>query len=104
MTSRPDGTPAKDVLPWTHGRRVWTDRKGNAQDRIGWHCKAPPTPRPLYGLDRLAARPAAPALVCEGEKTADAAGLLFPDTSASLRRVAARRRASRTGRRCKAGG
>ena len=74
-----DGSPDKDVLPWTFGRRVWTNRKGNAQDRTGWHCKAPPTPRPLYGLDRLASRPDAPVLVCEGEKTADAAAALFPD-------------------------
>lgn len=36
-------------------------------------------PRPLYGLDRLAARPDAPVLVVEGEKTAEAAGKLFPD-------------------------
>jgi len=35
--------------------------------------------RPLYGLDRLAARPDAPVLVVEGEKTADAAAKLFPD-------------------------
>lgn len=35
-------------------------------------------PRPLYGLDRLAAAPAAPVLIVEGEKTADAAADLFP--------------------------
>lgn len=35
--------------------------------------------KPLYGLDRLAARPTAPVLVVEGEKTADAANKLFPD-------------------------
>ncbi len=74
-----DGTPAKDVRPWTFGRRIWTDRKGKAQDRTGWHPKAPPTPRPLYGLDGLAARPAAPVLVTEGEKAADAASAIFPD-------------------------
>jgi uncharacterized protein (DUF927 family) len=45
----------------------------------GWKWKAPPEPRPLYGLDRLAARPDAPVLVCEGEKAADAAGELLPD-------------------------
>ena len=74
-----DGTPTKDVRPWTYGRRVWTDRNGEERDRTGWHCKAPPSPRPLYGLDRLAARPDAPIIICEGEKAADAAGLLFPD-------------------------
>ena len=45
----------------------------------GWRWKAAPEPRPLYGLDRLAARPAAPVLVVEGEKAADAAVGIFPD-------------------------
>lgn len=44
-----------------------------------WRWEAWPTPRPLYGLDRLASRPSAPVLVCEGEKSADAAGRLAPD-------------------------
>ncbi|WBK01902.1 hypothetical protein [Methylocystis parvus] len=44
-----------------------------------WRWEAWPTPRPLYGLDRLAARPSAPVLICEGEKAADAAGRLAPD-------------------------
>ncbi|MBT6546442.1 MAG: topoisomerase, partial [Rhodobacteraceae bacterium] len=35
--------------------------------------------RPLYGLDRLAARPSAPVIICEGEKAADAAQHLCPD-------------------------
>ncbi len=73
----PDGQPTKDVRPWTFGRRVWTDTKGRTQDRIGWHPKAPPSPRPLYGLDRLAGRPDAPVVVLEGEKAADAATGLF---------------------------
>ena len=34
---------------------------------------------PLYGLDRLAARPEAAALICEGEKAADAAAALLPE-------------------------
>jgi hypothetical protein len=45
----------------------------------GWRWRAPPEPRPLYGLDRLAARPDAPVLVVEGEKAADAAAVLFPE-------------------------
>ncbi|MDR1744628.1 MAG: DUF6371 domain-containing protein, partial [Planctomycetota bacterium] len=45
-----------------------------------WVEMAPPSPRPLYGLDRLAtAAPDTPILLVEGEKTADAAQLLFPD-------------------------
>jgi len=43
-----------------------------------WRWKAHPAPRPLYGLDRLAAKPGAPVLVVEGEKAADAAQELFP--------------------------
>jgi hypothetical protein len=44
-----------------------------------WRWLGFPKPRPLYGLDRLAARPDAPAVICEGEKAADAAGRLLPD-------------------------
>jgi putative DNA primase/helicase len=45
----------------------------------GWKWKAPPEPRPLYGLDRLAGRPNAPVVIAEGEKAADAAAALLPD-------------------------
>ncbi len=44
-----------------------------------WRAKLPPAPRPLYNLDKLAARSNAAVLFVEGEKTADAAGQLFPD-------------------------
>ena len=43
-------------------------------------CKGFAEPRPLYGLDRLAAHPEAPVLVVEGEKTADAPASFFPIT------------------------
>ena len=42
-----------------------------------WRWTAWLAPRPLYGLDRLAERPAAPVIVCEGEKAADAAARLL---------------------------
>lgn len=45
---------------------------------IKWKRKAPIEPRPLYGLDRLAAKPNAKVMVCEGEKATDAAARLFP--------------------------
>lgn len=44
-----------------------------------WAWKHPTGPRRLYGLDLLAARPAAPVLICEGEKATHAARELFPD-------------------------
>lgn len=47
--------------------------------KIEWRWLGAAPPRPLYGLDRLAARPADPAMICEGEKAADAAAVLFPD-------------------------
>lgn len=68
--ARFDTADGKQVLPLT----LW--REGDA---LRWHWKGLPQPRPLYGLDRLAARPDALVLVCEGEKDADAAGELLPD-------------------------
>lgn len=47
--------------------------------RVEWGFRAAPEPRPLYGLDRLAAKPEAPVIVCEGEKATDAATALFLD-------------------------
>lgn len=46
--------------------------------RQEWRPKNWDAPRPLYGLDRLAARPGVPVLVVEGEKAAEAAAALFP--------------------------
>jgi uncharacterized protein (DUF927 family) len=59
----------KDVIPLTLWRIAGAYR---------WQWKGLPAPRPLYGLDRLAGRPDAPVLICEGEKAADAAGELLP--------------------------
>jgi len=44
-----------------------------------WRWRGFPRPRPLYGLDRLAARPDAPVVIAEGEKAADAAAVLLPN-------------------------
>jgi hypothetical protein len=54
----PDGS--KTILPLCYGHN-------------GWQWKALPEPRPLYGLPKLKEMPAAPVLLVEGEKTADAA-------------------------------
>jgi hypothetical protein len=50
----------------------------SADGTLAWRYEAWPVPRPLYGLDHLAARPQAPVLICEGEKAADAAQRLLP--------------------------
>ena len=65
-----DGKPKKDYLPITYCEF------GNGSR--GWRSKGIPTPRPLYRLPELLARPDAPILITEGEKARDAAQKLFP--------------------------
>ena len=67
--NKPDGSRDK-IVPLNYG-----DKEGVA----GWHFKHLASPRPLYNLDQLAARPDAPVLVVEGEKAADAAAALYPE-------------------------
>ena len=43
-----------------------------------WRWQGLPDPRPLYCLDKLYSNIHEPVVVCEGEKAADAAALLFP--------------------------
>lgn len=64
-----------------------------------WRWLGFPKPRPLYGLDRLAARPEAPVIIAEGEKAADAAALLLPDYVVITSPAAARPPVRQTGRR-----
>jgi hypothetical protein len=69
------GDGGKEFLPLTfcdigNGKRAW-------------RAAGLPKPRPLYRLPDLLARPDAPVVVCEGEKAADAAALVFPDAIAT---------------------
>ena len=64
---------SKEFRPLT----LWRDAQG-----LRWRWKSVPAPRPLYNLDKLAARPDAPVVVCEGEKSADAAARIFPKSVA----------------------
>jgi len=48
-------------------------------ESLHWSWKGLPVPRPLYGLDQLAAKPEAKVVICEGEKAADAANALLSD-------------------------
>ena len=61
----------KTYRPWTFGRF------GEIAAPLEWRSLTWPSPRPLYGLDRLAQRPDAKVLLCEGEKAADAAQALI---------------------------
>ena len=69
---KPDGD--KEFLPLT----LWRDAQG-----LRWRWKSVPAPRPLYNLDKLAERPDAPVVICEGEKSADAAARIFPKSVAT---------------------
>lgn len=62
----------KEILPLTYCR----NEKTKVEE---WRWMSFPEPRPLYGLDRLAARPEATVLVVEGEKCAVAAHENLPD-------------------------
>ncbi len=46
-----------------------------------WRWQGFGNDRPLYGLDQLKAKPEAPILIVEGEKTAEAAKILFPESA-----------------------
>jgi predicted P-loop ATPase len=54
---------SKDFIPWS-----WTGKR--------WIPKGWPVPRPLYNLHKLHANPTKPVLICEGEKSADAAEII----------------------------
>src|SRR5262249_19008393 len=55
---------------------LWRD---SVSGNLEWEWESWPTPRPLYGLKKLAERPSADVVVCEGEKATDAARRLLPD-------------------------
>ncbi|MGO8915855.1 MAG: hypothetical protein ACLQJR_08110 [Stellaceae bacterium] len=68
--NQPDGGKEFRALTWCRNTET---------EATQWRWKSWAVPRPLYGLDRLSARPNAPVVVCEGEKSADAAGRLLPE-------------------------
>jgi hypothetical protein len=63
IVARYDGEAGKQIVPW-----IW--------DGLHWLPKAPPKPRPLYGLPSL--KHVGRALIVEGEKACDAAAFYFP--------------------------
>jgi predicted P-loop ATPase len=63
----------KETLPLS-----WCHLEGDESKR-DWKWISFPQPRPLYGLDRLAAKPDTVVLVVEGEKCADAGDVERPD-------------------------
>ena len=62
----------KEILPLTWCRHEVTGKGA-------WRDVSFPDPRPLYGLDRLAAKPEAGVLVVDGEKCADVGDSMLPE-------------------------
>jgi putative DNA primase/helicase len=67
-------------LPDGHKQIAFATWCRNGSGQTKWKLKNLPAPRPLYGLYELAKRPEAPIVVVEGEKTADAARAVFPES------------------------
>jgi putative DNA primase/helicase len=65
-----DGLDGKEFRPLT----LW---KSKADGSLVWRWTSWATPRPLYGLQRIAERPSAPVVVTEGEKACDSAARLL---------------------------
>lgn len=61
----------KAILQWTYG-------KSRADTEPYWACRHFSKPRPLYGLETLQ-QADLPVVIVEGEKTAEAARLMFPN-------------------------
>jgi hypothetical protein len=66
-----DGKVKKTPMPMS-----WCQSDDGRKD---WRWKSFAKPRPLYGLEKLAARPKDRVLILEGEKACDAAQARFPD-------------------------
>jgi hypothetical protein len=65
-----NGNFKKEIRPFIYGEFPDGKRK--------WCSQGFPAPRPLFNLDKLAMHFENTVLICEGEKTAQAAELLFP--------------------------
>ncbi|NVN02916.1 MULTISPECIES: topoisomerase [Asaia] len=63
----------KIILALTWGRKL---DENTGELVLGWHLKQPKAPRPLYRLNGIAK--AKSVIICEGEKAADAAQVMFP--------------------------
>ena len=59
----------KQFLPLS----LWREPSG----ALRWCWKGVPVPRPLYGVDKLAARSGDSVVICEGERASDAAAGIF---------------------------
>ena len=76
-----EGTLAFLMLRWNEGEDKKTIRPLSWVDGEGWRAAAWPAKRPLYNLPAIIEAPEASVIVCEGEKSADAAAAIFPEST-----------------------
>ena len=65
---------------WNEGEGKKTFRPLSWREGEGWQFAAWPEKRPLYNLPAIVKQPGAAIVVCEGEKAADAAAAIFPNS------------------------
>jgi len=76
----PEGETAFYALRWDMAEGKKTFRPLSYIEGEGWAFVAWADHRPLYRLDDISARPDAAIVICEGEKAADAAARIFPQS------------------------
>jgi hypothetical protein len=70
------GEPVGVVVRWNISTGKDVRPASRLPDGSGWNIGGMPTPRPLYGLPDLLAKPGDRVFIVEGEKAADAAGAI----------------------------
>ncbi len=78
-----EGETAFHVLRWNEGEGAKTFRPLSWREGEGLAFAAWPANRPLYNLPAIIDQADAPIIVCEGEKAADAAARIFPESIAT---------------------
>ena len=68
---------------WNEADGKKTFRPISWSERAGWQFEAWPDHRPLFNLPDLVSKPNAPVVICEGEKAAEAAAAIFPNSIAT---------------------
>lgn len=76
----PDGETAFYCARWNEADGKKFFRPVSWLEGEGWRLVAWPDNRPGYRLDEITAHPNAPIAICEGEKSADAAKAVFPQS------------------------
>ena len=78
-----DNETAFYAARWNEADGKKTFRPMSWRESEGWHFSAWPDHRPLFNSPDLAANPKAPVVICEGEKAAEAAAAIFPNSIAT---------------------